>query len=302
MTTEQIQCFFKVVELGSFTKAADAMYMTQPALSKRIHALEDELQLLLFTRDKSRQTQLTDAGKVIYDGFSQIHRMGTRIIKQAKDIENGMIGTIRIGIFENQIMDEYLQEILNDFATHYPNVELYVTTDSFNGLVEKVKNGKLDCAVTIQYDLIGRSGIRHRTLYRLKSFLVVPERFLEDRKERKTLKDFADLPFLTITEDGNTFQNRMIREQTRKAGFEPKFIQATDEKNFMMMLEMGKGIAILDNYSKCCGSPSLQCISVPEIAVAPFDLVWTDQNSNPAFRCFEKYLRFEDGESQSLEK
>lgn len=62
MTTEQIQCFFKVVEYGSFTAAASALYMTQPALSKRITALENELNIVLFDRDKSKQIQLTKAG------------------------------------------------------------------------------------------------------------------------------------------------------------------------------------------------------------------------------------------------
>lgn len=62
MTTEQIQCFFKVVECESFTAAASALYMTQPALSKRITALENELNIVLFDRDKSKQIQLTKAG------------------------------------------------------------------------------------------------------------------------------------------------------------------------------------------------------------------------------------------------
>lgn len=294
MTTEQVKCFFKVAELGSFTAAAEAMYMTQPALSKRITSMERELDLTLFSRDKSKKTHLTKAGQVIYEGFLQVEQDISRIVEQAKSVENGMTGTIRLGIFENQIIDEYLQEILNDFSRRYQNVELYVTTDSFNGLVDSVMDEKLDCAITIGYDLVGRERIRHKTLYHLKSYLVVPEQFLDEAWKAYTLKDFADMPFLTISAENNNFQDRMIREATRTAGFEPEFIVASDERNFMMLLEMGRGIAALDAYSKCCNSPNVRCISVPEIPPSPFDLVWTEKNRNPAFRCLLEYLTFDE--------
>lgn len=293
MTSEQIQCFFKVVELGSFTAAAEAMYMTQPALSKRITALESELGLQLFNRDKSKTTHLTRTGEVIYDGFLQVEKDMSRIIERAKNVEKGMTGTIRLGIYENQIIDEYLQEILNDFSERYKNVDLFITTDSLNGLIEQIHNDQLDCAITIGYDLIGREKIKHRTLYHLKTYLVVPERFLDEAWRTYTLKDFADKPFLSIPPQSNSFQDRMIRAATKTAGIEPDFIMAPDEKNFMMLLEMGRGIAALDSYNKCCRNPNLRCISVPEIGPSPFDLVWSENNKNPAFRCLLEYLTFE---------
>lgn len=293
MTSEQIACFFKVAELGSFTAAAEAMYMAQPALSKRINALESELGVMLFSRDKSKRTQLTDAGKIIYQGFQELYGKAQQVIEQAKYVEKGMTGTVRLGIFENQIMDEYLQEILNNFSNHCPGVELYVTTDSFDGLIRHVQNGSLDCAVTLQYDLAARSKIQHKTLYELETLLVVPKKFMREEKESYSLHDFADCPFLTISEEGNTFLNRMVKAETKRAGFEPEFVMASDEKNYMMMLEMGKGVAILDAYSKCCNSPNVECVKVPEIGGSPFDLVWAEKNPNPAFQYFLKYLQIQ---------
>lgn len=290
MTTEQIQCFFKIVETGSFTAAAEAMYMTQASLSKKIIALEHELSVTLFDRNKSKHTELTEAGKIVYEGFLDIQNRIDKVIEKAQNMASGISGTIRMGIFENQIIDEYLQEILNDFAKRYSNIELFVTTGSFNELIEDVQKGKLDCAVTLGYDVMGRSHIRHKTLYHLKTYLVVPNEFLNDSWKVYELKDFKDKPFLTIKADQNTFQDKMIRAQTERAGFTPQFITATDEKNFMMLLEMGRGIACLDAYSKCCKSPNVRCLSVPELEPCPFDIVWVDENTNPAFKYLIKYL------------
>lgn len=137
---------------------------------------------------------------------------------------------------------------------------------------------------------MGREKIRHRFLYHLKTNLVVPKDVLDETWHAYTLKDFADKPFLTIHKENNNFQDRMIRGATKAAGFEPVFIEAFDERNFMMMLEMGKGIGVLDAYSKCCNSPNVECIPVPEIEPSPFELVWSEKNQNPAFKCFLELL------------
>lgn len=294
MTTEQLQCFFKVAESGSFTVAADGLYMTRPSLSKKIAALEHELGVTLFCRDKSRQTQLTEAGRILYEGFKKVEQETERYIQQARQVEQGQRGSLRMGIFESQIVDEHLREILDGFAQKYPQVELYVTTDSFNGLITGVQEQLYDCVVTIGYDVMGRSGVSHETLYDLEAYLVVPKVFLSlAEPEEYSLLDFKDFPFLTICPENNTFQDKMIREATRRAGFEPKFSYTSDEKNFMLMLELGKGVAVLDAYSKCCNSPHVCCFSLPEFPPSPFDLVWVEKNSNPVFLHFLEYVQKE---------
>ncbi|MBQ8662632.1 MAG: LysR family transcriptional regulator [Eubacterium sp.] len=290
MTSEQIRCFFKIVELGSFAAAADDMYMTRPSLSKKIAALEHELGILLFSRGKSKSTQLTDAGRILYEGFRKMNQEMEGCIEQAKSLGKGMSGSIRLGIYENQIVDEHLRNILDGFSKCYENVELHLTTDSFAGLIEGVKEGKYDCSVTLGFDVINRTGICNKTLYYLDEYLVVPNHYVDAEKQDYKLADFKDVPFLTMREDKNTFHDKMIRAVTHSVQFEPEFVVASDEKNFVMMLEMGKGIAILNAYSKCCNSPHVNCISVPELTPSPFDLVWVEKNVNPAFWSFLDYI------------
>ena len=169
---------------------------------------ENELKIILFDRDKSKKLKLTKQGKVIYEGFKKVAGQVNDILNEARNIEKGMTGIVRLGIFENQIIDEYLRQILNDFSAKYDNIDLYVTTDSFNGLIEKVHHGQLDCAVTIGYDLVGREKLNHRLLYHLKTNLVVPKNFLGEVWHAYTLKDFADKPFLTIHKENNNFQDK----------------------------------------------------------------------------------------------
>ena len=292
MTSEQILCFLKVAETGSFTAAAEAMYMTQPSLSKRINALEAEVSLTLFTRDKTKPTQLTEAGRVFYEGMKQIRQNVEGVLAQARNVEKGITGILRMGIYENQIIDEYLQEILNDFTSRYPNVELYVTTSTFNGLIEQMHDGSLDCVITLGYDIVGRPKLKSKKLYGLKTCLVVPNSFLDETWKAYQFSDFWDKPFLTISESDNTFYEREFSKLTKELGFTPKVVHATDEKNFMMMLEMGKGMALLDEYSKCCKSPNVRCFTFPEISETEFHLAWTTKGTNPALKYLLEYLQY----------
>ncbi|MBQ8663438.1 MAG: LysR family transcriptional regulator [Eubacterium sp.] len=294
MTSEQIQCFFAVVESGSFTAAAETMYMTQPALSKRIAALEQEVALTLFSRDKTKRTELTMAGKVFYDGLKEVYQSFEMVLANARNMEAGIAGTIRLGLFENQIIDEYLQEILNDFSRHYPNIELYVTTATFEQLIEQIHNGTLDCGITLGYDLVGRTKLKSKVLYALKTYLVVPNQFLDEAWKVYTIEDFFDMPFLTIRKNSNNFYQREVSSFAKSHGFTPKLIQASDDKNFMMLLEMGKGVAFLDSYSKCCNSPNVRCFSFPEIPDTPFSLVWSEKSKNPALNYLLEYLNVDE--------
>ena len=69
MNSFQVKCFMTVVEENNFTKAADRLYVTQPAVSKTIQNLEEELGCELFTRYKSKKIKITEEGQLYYELF-----------------------------------------------------------------------------------------------------------------------------------------------------------------------------------------------------------------------------------------
>ncbi len=101
MTHEQVKCFIKVVECGSLSKAAEEMFLTTSSVSRRIAALEKDLNLKLFVKNGSKLA-LTKAGEVIFEEIKLIDEQIEQLIKRARKAEGGQEGVLKLGIFGNQ--------------------------------------------------------------------------------------------------------------------------------------------------------------------------------------------------------
>lgn len=124
MNTKNLEYFIKVVDIGSFTKAADELFISQSAISQQIKSLEEELGYKLMERNK-RGFELTDAGKYIY-------LEGKNILNNIREVSNhaGMISqnknqSIRIGYVINYGYHE-LKRALMIFSKKYPEINISI--------------------------------------------------------------------------------------------------------------------------------------------------------------------------------
>ncbi len=143
--TESYYTFYMVVEYGSISKAAKAMFVTQPAVSKAIKNLESSLQVKLFHRT-SKGVLPTSEGQVLYDhvklGYKQIQE-GEKLIKQLRE---RTYGAIRIGI-SNTLCKYYFIPHLKDFHQVYPNLKIEIVNRTSPETMKLLQEGFLDCAI-----------------------------------------------------------------------------------------------------------------------------------------------------------
>ncbi|MNJ54812.1 HTH-type transcriptional regulator CynR [compost metagenome] len=97
MDIRQLQYLIEVARFGSFTMAADALYITQPAISKAIKSMEEELGVVLFDR-LGKRVELTDAGRIIAGQAQQIVASFQNLTSELDDLRNLKKGHIRIGL------------------------------------------------------------------------------------------------------------------------------------------------------------------------------------------------------------
>ena len=95
--TIEVMCFLSVAELKSFTKAADVVFLTQPAISQNIRRLEQKLGVELFSR-KPRKVELTDAGQTLFSELSPFSRQYDHMVSLTRMAANGQMGSIRLGL------------------------------------------------------------------------------------------------------------------------------------------------------------------------------------------------------------
>lgn len=148
MDFDSINYFLSICTSGSFSEAAKRLYISQPTLSRRITALEDELGTELFSR-KSTGISLTPAGKVFYEEQTKLMNSQFRLIEKMKSFRQEYAGTLNIGIREDLSYDLILRTAMYVKSVH-PNLDIRIFAYSTNDLAERYIAGQIDIAFNLR--------------------------------------------------------------------------------------------------------------------------------------------------------
>lgn len=132
----------KIVEIGSFAKAAEVMGYTQPALSQAIASLEEELGIKLLIRSRTG-SRLTDEGREIYPYIERTIYQYHAALEKAKDINGLKTGIIRMGTVTS-VSVNWLPSVIKEFHEMYPDVEFVMNQGDYTAIEEMVKTGAVD--------------------------------------------------------------------------------------------------------------------------------------------------------------
>jgi DNA-binding transcriptional LysR family regulator len=143
--TQLLQAFAAVAETGSFSAAAEQLHLTQPAISKRIALLEQQLDCSLFDRG-GRQITLTEAGRALLP-HSQTVLQELRVAKRhIQDLRGGVTGLLTMGISHHMGLHR-LPEVLQKFSQQYPDVRLDIDFLDSEEAYERVLLGEVELGV-----------------------------------------------------------------------------------------------------------------------------------------------------------
>ena len=137
-----IKFFIQLHFIGSITKAANSLYISQPAITKCIKKLEDELDITLFNRTPKGVT-LTENGKIFFEFIKngiESFKNGERKLTSLKNLETG---TIKIGA-STTVTKYFLLPFLEKFHLQFPNIEISIINHLTSNLISELKKGSLD--------------------------------------------------------------------------------------------------------------------------------------------------------------
>lgn len=145
MSDRRLQVFHSVAKLLSFTKAAEALHMTQPAVTFQVRQLEEYFNTRLFDRTHNR-INLTDAGKRVYEYADTIFQIYSEMENTVREITGDVNGVLIVGA-STTIAEYMLPALLGDFKTKYPDVNLRLRVSNSDGIVAMVENNVIDLGV-----------------------------------------------------------------------------------------------------------------------------------------------------------
>ncbi|MDT3699928.1 MAG: LysR family transcriptional regulator [Thermincola sp.] len=144
MELTQIKAFYEIAKSGSFSKGAEKLNITQPALSRQIESLEKSVGINLFNRH-SRGVQLTEAGRRLFEYVEQMLRLAAEAERTLQEIQGLETGQLSIGACTT-VGNYLLPASLSTFLKLYPKLDISLDLGKSNDIVERVMNKEFDLA------------------------------------------------------------------------------------------------------------------------------------------------------------
>lgn len=261
-----LRSFFEIAALGSLSKAAERLRVSQSTLTRQVHALEHDIGGALFERSPSG-VALTATGHVLLDGMKPLLVKFDAALGEARKLARGQSASLRVGYIASAAQ-EYLSPALARLRRAHPEVKVKLLDLSPGEQLEALRKGEIDVA------LMGRAGSapdKEFYVKRLVSFPLVAALAENHPLATKTSVTLADLrgDFFVGAHDRDVPGfNRWITQICRKAGFRARFGEDADSLSHGLALVVTDGVvSLLPEYATRSGAPGVTFIPLNEPAL-----------------------------------
>lgn len=240
MELYQLEAFEAIVLHGSFTKAAEALHLTQPAVTRQIASLEAELRTPLFDR-LGRSVRMTTAGEALHRYAAHIVRLAHEARYAVADVNAGNAGRIALGA-SSTLATYVLPHLLRDFRHSHPRVEIAIQTGISAQILEQVRAGETDIALVtgdIQDALLVVSYLSD-----YETCVVVPPGHPLANRETVSASELAGNP-LILMETGTNLRTYVDRLLNTAGGGEQVAMELDNVEAIKRMIEAELGISML---------------------------------------------------------
>lgn len=276
MTMTQIKHFTAVAETLSFTQAANKLYVSQPAISKSISKLENELGFMLFERSDSGLS-FTFAGKRMYDFFSHCAIEYNALTQDIYSLLSHSSKALHIGCPETWSPSFFYEKLETHFSKNHPETRLIIECHKLSELIARLQSGKLDIILTHNFYIPSLPELVTHDLITTDFGILYSKAHF---KSVRSLTDFADTPFLLFDSDIENRFSGIIRTICGEYGIKPKIINCNQLPSAIFNTACGKGIMLFSSWDSAVSDPSFGFF--PVNATLPIKVIHFSDNTNSA--------------------
>lgn len=230
MADRRLQVFLTVARLLSFTRAAEVLHMTQPAVTFQVRQLEEQLDTRLFDRNHNRVT-LTDAGRLVQRYAERIFDTYGELEAALRELKGANGGALVIGA-STTVAEYMLPALLGAFRREHPDIGIRLRVGNTESVVLMVEEGSVDLGI-VEAPVTHRSLQVQPCLVDQLRLIVPPDHELATR-ESVGVADFIERPFICREEGSGT--REVIMEYLGRAGY--------DRSSLRGCMELGSSEAI----------------------------------------------------------
>jgi len=247
MSDRRLQVFHAVARLLSFTKAAEVLHMTQPAVTFQIRQLEEQFDTRLFDRAHNR-VSMTEAGHVVFEYAEMIFEKYSELENAIREITGSISGSLTLGA-STTISEYMLPALLGEFNSKNPEVLLRLRVSNTEGIVSMVENNVIDLGVV--EGPVTNKNLLVEVCRQDDLVLVVPPDHKLANEKSVTVEEMLEFPFICREEGSGT--RDVISEYLRAQGVSKHALKSCLElgspEAIKGAIQAGMGVSVLSSVS-----------------------------------------------------
>jgi DNA-binding transcriptional LysR family regulator len=292
MDFRQIEIFVRVAELGSFSKAAESLYLTQPTVSERVRSLEEELGMKLLDRQQ-RGASPTKAGQLLLTYARRILQLRREARQALDEFQGRMSGELIVGA--STIPGEYvLPPIIGRFKAKFPDISISLLIGDTQAVLDWVLEGKVEAGIVGAQ--INHRALEYRELMPDELILVVPSGHPWHGKKTVTLEEVRQEP-LIVREKGSGSRHALERA-LGEVGLDLGAFRVVGEMGSTQAIKQavkaGVGVSMISKRAveEECHANLLWCVKVKDLrfARAFYLVIHRDRTRSPLGEAFRAFL------------
>ena len=294
MTLNQLKYFIAVVRCLSFTEAAKSLFMTQPALSRQIQAMEAELGTQLFIRDK-KTLKLTPGGSALYSKLPDFLRQYEEMMEDARNANRDFEGQLRIGFLDIYDASQLFPPVVEAFQRNHRGIRLTMERFSLGELPERLYEGKLDIICTYGFSLFDKPDLVTVNVQKFDSCIMFNKDHPLANKPDLTMDDLRQERFIQLGSEASQEGYQYIANLISRGGISPEVQYVEKNDDVLLWVEMGCGIAVTSDRTVERHNPKvvIRELNMPEVKGHDVTVAWRRSNYNPAIALFMELMEKE---------
>ncbi|MBV1917999.1 MAG: LysR family transcriptional regulator [Sphingomonadaceae bacterium] len=285
MVERHLRFFVVTAEEEHFQRAANRLFMTQSALSRRIQVLEEELGIKLFER-LPRGVRLSQAGESFYQDVRNFRDTLDNAIARARNVMHGNVGQLKIGLNPSGIRNPAITEALQIFHKKFEYIDIKIDVLFSEEQLAAIQSGDLDVGALYQFSTEPWASYFHIADDEL--LLAIPKSHPLASKPNLCLQDLADVNFIwPMRRYSPRMYNRMIAA-CNAGGLTPKIMtEVRSAEAVLSMVAIGLAVGFVGSHEAGSEPDSVAIRRVADFSVTcPLSLAWNTERATPALQNF----------------
>src|ERR1700758_4490830 len=292
MELRHLRYFVAVGEEQHYGRAALRLRVAQPALSRQIQDLEEEVGFKLFER-LPRGVKLSAAGNLFLEDSRRILQEVNEAAARAGRVARGHSGTLRLGFAENASWRGVVPDSFRRFREHQPAAELQLQPAASLEQLEAIRSGRLDAGF-VNFMPKSDPELDQLPVAVQHLELAVPKRHALTKLKKLRLRDLTDVPFVWFPRWASpAFHDRLMHECYRGGLKSPRIVQeGVNEPTILSLVSTGLGVGWVLGSARWRCPETVAILPVVDLNVSlPLTLAWRRDNTSPLLARFISEVR-----------